>query len=41
MTMAAACYPDAQAKVQAQLDRVVGRDRGKIRALVTIWPECR
>ncbi|OSX61654.1 hypothetical protein POSPLADRAFT_1046942 [Postia placenta MAD-698-R-SB12] len=27
MTMAAACYPEAQARVQAQLDEVVGRDR--------------
>ncbi|EED79493.1 predicted protein, partial [Postia placenta Mad-698-R] len=27
MTMAAACYPDAQARVQSQLDEVVGYDR--------------
>ncbi|EMD34422.1 hypothetical protein CERSUDRAFT_158908 [Gelatoporia subvermispora B] len=27
VTMAAACFPDTQAKVQAQLDKVVGRDR--------------
>jgi len=27
MTMAAACYPEAQARVQAQLDEVVGRER--------------
>ncbi|KAI0933583.1 hypothetical protein AcV5_005691 [Taiwanofungus camphoratus] len=27
VSMAAACYPEAQAKVQAQLDRVVGRSR--------------
>lgn len=28
MTMAAACYPETQARVQAQLDEVVGSDRG-------------
>lgn len=27
MIMAAACYPDAQAKVQRELDNVVGRER--------------
>lgn len=27
--LAAACYPEAQAKVQEELDMVVGRDRGK------------
>ncbi|KAH7922200.1 cytochrome P450 [Leucogyrophana mollusca] len=27
MIMAAACYPEAQKKVQAELDKVVGRDR--------------
>ncbi|PCH38429.1 cytochrome P450 [Wolfiporia cocos MD-104 SS10] len=27
ITMAAACYPEAQARVQAQLDKVLGRDR--------------
>lgn len=32
MTMAAACYPDAQARVQSQLDEVVGYDRGEHRA---------
>ena len=28
MIIAAACYPDAQARVQEELDDVVGRDRG-------------
>ena len=28
MTMAAACHPDAQARVQDELNEVVGRDRG-------------
>ena len=27
LTMASACYPEAQRRVQAQLDAVVGRDR--------------
>lgn len=28
MIMAAAYYPDAQARVQEELDEVIGRDRG-------------
>lgn len=27
VSVAAACYPEAQTRVQAQLDEVVGRDR--------------
>ena len=27
--MAAACYPDAQAKVQEELDSVIGKERGE------------
>ena len=30
MTLAAATHPQIQAEVQAQLDNVVGRDRGKL-----------
>lgn len=32
--MAAACYPHEQAKVQAQLDSIVGRTRGKLHSMV-------
>lgn len=31
--MAAACYPEAQARVQAQLDEVVGRNRSELPSL--------
>jgi cytochrome P450 len=27
--MAAACYPEAQAKVQEELDNVIGKERGE------------
>ena len=30
MTMAAACFPDAQVRVQQELDMVVGMDRCKL-----------
>ena len=30
MTMAAACFPDAQVRVQEELDMVVGMDRRKL-----------
>ncbi|OBZ68871.1 O-methylsterigmatocystin oxidoreductase [Grifola frondosa] len=39
VTMAAACYPNAQAKVQAQLDKVVGRDRPPTFADQDMLPE--
>ena len=28
--MAAACYPEAQRRVQEELDQVIGRDRGQL-----------
>ena len=31
--MAAACYPDAQAKVQEELDSVIGKERGEFRGV--------
>ena len=30
MLMAAACFPEEQAKVQAELDAVIGRHRGSL-----------
>lgn len=33
LVMAAACFPEAQAVVQEELDNVVGRDRGVLAML--------
>lgn len=30
MILAAACYPEAQTRVQEELDMIIGRDRRKV-----------